>query len=211
MVLALLLLGVALMALTPTGRYLARGAWEEGKILWHRRAISELIADPATPPALTDKLKLVLDARRFAADSLGLDAKQSFTTFSQTGHDTLTLVVSGAYRDKLKSYTWWFPVVGRVPYKGYFDFDEARRQERLLHDRGFDTRLGAVSAFLRNVLPQRWQTTENMDAGKVRRVVMLKPSKDMCLFPCRHACGKRVIATVSREQQSFVLPMRHMH
>jgi hypothetical protein len=30
------------------------------------------------------------------------------------------------------------------------------------------------------VLPQRWQTTENMDAGNVRRVVMLKPSKDRC-------------------------------
>jgi predicted aminopeptidase len=143
----LLLLVVALAALTPTGRYLVRGGWEEGKILWHRRPISELIADPATPSALAAKLKLVLDARRYAADSLGLAAKQSFTTFSQTGHDTLTLVVSGAYRDKLKSYTWWFPVVGRVPYKGYFDFDEARRQERLLHDRGFDTRLGAVSAF----------------------------------------------------------------
>jgi predicted aminopeptidase len=37
--------------------------------------------------------------------------------------------------------------VGRVPYKGYFDFDEARRQERALNARGFDTRLGAVSAF----------------------------------------------------------------
>ena len=144
---ALLLFGVALLALTPTGHYLARGAWEEGKILWHRQPIAELVADPATPPGLRDKLKLVLAARQFAADSLGLNAKQSFTTFSQTGHDTLTLVVSGAYRDKLKSYTWWFPVVGRVPYKGYFDFDEARRQERLLHDRGFDTRLGAVSAF----------------------------------------------------------------
>jgi predicted aminopeptidase len=34
-----------------------------------------------------------------------------------------------------------------VPYKGYFDFDEARRQERALNARGFDTRLGAVSAF----------------------------------------------------------------
>jgi len=144
---ALVLFSVALLALTPTGRYLVRGAWEEGKILWHRRPIAELVADPATPPGLRDKLKLVLAARQFAADSLGLNAKQSFTTFSQTGHDTLTLVVSGAYRDKLKSYTWWFPVVGRVPYKGYFDFDEARRQERLLHDRGFDTRLGAVSAF----------------------------------------------------------------
>ena len=144
---ALVLFSVALLALTPTGRYLVRGAWEEGKILWHRRPIAELVANPATPPGLRDKLKLVLAARQFAADSLGLNAKQSFTTFSQTGHDTLTLVVSGAYRDKLKSYTWWFPVVGRVPYKGYFDFDEARRQERLLHDRGFDTRLGAVSAF----------------------------------------------------------------
>lgn len=144
---ALVLLGVALLAFTPTGRYLVRGAWEEGKILWNRRPISELIADPATPPELRDKLKLVLAARTFAADSLGLNAKQSFTTFSQTGHDTLTLVVSAAYRDKLKAYTWWFPVVGRVPYKGYFDFSEARRQERALYNRGFDTRLGAVSAF----------------------------------------------------------------
>ncbi|WP_244197988.1 hypothetical protein [Caballeronia ptereochthonis] len=40
--------------------------------------------------------------------------------------------------------------------------------------------LGQLSAFLRIVLPHRWQTTENMDAGNVRRVVMLEPSKDMC-------------------------------
>lgn len=146
-VVALVLLGVALLVVTPTGRYLVRGAWEEAKIVWKRRPISEMIADPATSPQLRDKLRLVLDARQFAADSLGLRARQSFTTFSHTGHDTLTLVVSAAYRDKLKAYTWWFPVVGRVPYKGYFDFAEARRQERLLHDRGFDTRLGAVSAF----------------------------------------------------------------
>ena len=143
----LALLGVGLVAGTPTGRYLARGAWEEAKILQHRRPISELLTDPATPAPLRAKLELVLAARAFASDSLDLRARQSFTTFSQTGHDTLTLALSAAYRDKLRAYTWWFPVVGRVPYKGYFDFDEAHRQERALHDRGFDTRLGAVSAF----------------------------------------------------------------
>lgn len=141
------LIVVALLALTPTGRYLVRGAWEEGKILAHRRPITDLLADPATPAPLRAKLELVLAARAFAGDSLGLRARQSFTTFSQTGHDTLTLAISAAYRDQLRSYTWWFPIVGRVPYKGYFDFAEARRQERALHDRGFDTRLGAVSAF----------------------------------------------------------------
>ncbi len=135
------------LVIAPTGRYLLRGAWEEAKILARRRPLADILADPATTPLLRAKLELVLGARAFARDSLGLDVGQSFTTFSQTGHDTLTLVVSGAYRDRLKAYTWWFPVVGRVPYKGYFDFDEARRQERALNARGFDTRLGAVSAF----------------------------------------------------------------
>lgn len=147
MLVALVLFGIAVLVLTPTGRYLVRGAWEEGKILWHREPIREILADSLTPPVVRDKLRLVLAARQFAADSLDLRARQSFTTYSPAGRDTLTLVVSAAYRDKLKAYTWWFPVVGRVPYKGYFDFAEARRQERLLHDRGFDTRLGAVSAF----------------------------------------------------------------
>ena len=138
---------VAYLVLTPTGRYLLRGAWEEAKILAHRRPLADILADPTTPPALRAKLDLVLAARAFARDSLQLDVGESFTTYSETGHDTLTLVVSGAYRDRLKAYTWWFPIVGRVPYKGYFDFDEARRQERALNARGFDTRLGAVSAF----------------------------------------------------------------
>jgi predicted aminopeptidase len=146
--LAVVALGVlAYLVIAPTGRYLLRGAWEEAKILARRRPLVDILADSTTTPALRAKLQLVLAARAFAADSLGLDAGQSFTTYSETGHDTLTLVVSGAYRDRLKSYTWWFPVVGRVPYKGYFDFDEARRQERALNARGFDTRLGAVSAF----------------------------------------------------------------
>lgn len=146
--LAVVALGVvAYLVLAPTGRYLLRGAWEETKILARRRPLNDILADSATTPALRAKLQLVLAARAFAADSLGLDAGQSFTTYSETGHDTLTLVVSGAYRDRLKAYTWWFPVVGRVPYKGYFDFDQARREERALNARGFDTRLGAVSAF----------------------------------------------------------------
>jgi predicted aminopeptidase len=138
--------GLYLVA-APTGRYLLRAAWEEGKILSRREPISELAADPATPPALLAKLKLVLAARTFARDSLGLSTGESFTTFSRLDRDTLVLVLSGAYRDQLKPYTWWFPVVGRVPYKGFFDFGQARAAERTLSDQGFDAHLGAASAF----------------------------------------------------------------
>jgi predicted aminopeptidase len=143
----LALVVVACLVLFPTGRYLLRAGWEEGKILARRRPIAAIAADSATPPALRSKLELVLAARAYAHDSLGLETGQSFTTYSRLDRDTLVLVLSGAYRDRLKSYTWWFPVVGRVPYKGYFDFDEAKRQEKALTARGFDARLGGASAF----------------------------------------------------------------
>ncbi len=137
----------AYLVLAPTGRYLLRAGFEEGKILSRRTAITRLVTDSATPAPLKAKLALVLAARAFAHDSLGLATGKSFTTFSALDRDTLVLVLSGAYRDKLEAFTWWFPIVGRVPYKGYFDFDEARQQERALTARGFDVRLGAASAF----------------------------------------------------------------
>ncbi|MDA1082192.1 MAG: aminopeptidase [Gemmatimonadetes bacterium] len=132
---------------TPMGRYIARGAWEEGKILMRRRSIDRIISDSATPPATRAKLELVLAARQFAVDSLGLPAKKAFTKFTQLDHDTLVLVLSGTRRDALVPATWWFPVVGRVPYKGFFDFEAAKRAERALASDGFDTYLRPAPAF----------------------------------------------------------------
>jgi predicted aminopeptidase len=140
--------GIALItAATPMGRYLARGAAAEARILARRQSIAALVADSTTPPAVRAKLQLVIEARRFAMDSLGLPAKKSFTQFTKLDHDTLVLVLSGAYRDQLRPVTWWFPVVGRVPYRGYFDFDEARKAEAELQKEGYDTYLRPSPAF----------------------------------------------------------------
>jgi predicted aminopeptidase len=135
------------LLLAPTGRYLVRAAWEEGKILARRRSIAEMVDDSATPAAVQQKLRLVLAARAFAADSIGLRARESFTSYSRLDHDTLVLVVSAAYRDRLEAVTWWFPIVGRVPYKGFFDFGAARRTARDLDHTGFDVYLRPSSAF----------------------------------------------------------------
>jgi predicted aminopeptidase len=59
----------------------------------------------------------------------------------------LVLLVSAAYRDTLKPYTWWFPIVGRVPYKGYFDFAAARREAKNLAADGFDVYVRPSDAF----------------------------------------------------------------
>src|SRR5262249_54103375 len=97
--------------------------------------------------AVARKLRLVLEARQFAAESIGLRAKESFTTYSALDRDTLVLVLSGAYRDRLVPKTWWFPIVGSVPYKGFFDFNAARAAAKALGAEGFDVYLRPSAAF----------------------------------------------------------------
>jgi len=134
-------------AATRTGRYLVRAAWEEAKILRGRRDIAGLVASERLDARTRGKLSLVLAARAFANDSLGLPARDAFTQFTQLPTDTLVLVLSGASRDTLAPVTWWFPVVGRVPYKGFFDVREAVREETRLRERGFDAYLRPAPAF----------------------------------------------------------------
>jgi predicted aminopeptidase len=147
-VLAGLTVGAVLfLALTPTGCYLSRAGWEEARILAGRQKIARMVEDPRTDAATRAKLQLVLAARSFARDSIGLDVGESFTTYSRLRRDTLVLVLSAAYRDRLEPHTWWFPIVGRVPYKGFFDFGAAREAARDLQAEGLDTYLRPSAAF----------------------------------------------------------------
>ena len=141
------LLVLAVVIATPLGRYILRAGWEEAKILSRRVPIEKVINDPATSNELRARLRLVLAARAYALDTLGLEAGESFKTFAQLERDTLVLVLSAAYRDRLQAYRWWFPVVGRLPYKGFFKPRDAIRARDEFQARGFDTYLRPASAF----------------------------------------------------------------
>jgi predicted aminopeptidase len=144
---AAIVAAVVIFALTPTGCYLSRAGWEEAQILGRRRPIARIVADSAVDVATRAKLALVLEARDYARHTLGLDVGESFTTFSRLERDTLVLVVSAAHRDRLEPYTWWFPIVGRVPYKGFFDFGGARDLATRLAREGYDVYVRPASAF----------------------------------------------------------------
>lgn len=136
---------VAVGACSP-GYYL-RAAWEQGKILNRRRPIAAIVADTTTDWQTRDKLMLVLQARQFAADSLRLNAGDSYTLFSRVDSDTLVMVLSAAHKDRFEPHTWWFPIVGRVPYKGFFELRDAQREQRKLESRGLDTYLRPSAAY----------------------------------------------------------------
>jgi predicted aminopeptidase len=143
----LLLSAVVSTSLTCSPAYVIRAGLTESRILGRRRPIAEVAIDPATPVSIREKLDLVVQARDFAVRVLHLEAGKSYTTYSHVDRDTLLLVVSAARKDRFEPYTWWFPIVGRVPYKGFFDFDAARREADHLADRGFDTYVRPSPAF----------------------------------------------------------------
>lgn len=127
--------------------YVIKAGWAEAKILRGRQPIPDVILSPETDERTRGKLTLAREAREFAMNELQLDVGDSYTTYTELERDTLAMVLSAAHRDRLVARTWWFPVVGRVPYRGFFDLDDALNEQSKLEDEGFDTYLRPTSAF----------------------------------------------------------------
>ena len=142
-----LLAGAGLSSVGCSPIYVIKAGIAEARILAARQPIGKVVLDPATPDDIRGKLMLSLEARDFARDALGLDIGDSYTSFAQLEKDTLALVLSAAYRDRLVSRTWWFPIIGRVPYRGYFSVKGALNAQRDLEEEGFDTYLRPTAAF----------------------------------------------------------------
>jgi len=143
----LLVVAVAAWVASDDVRYVVRAAYEEARILLRRRPIAAVVSDPATDAATRAKLQLVLAARAFAHDSLGLRPGLAYTAYARVDRDTLVVVLSASRYDRLAAYLWHYPIVGAVPYKGFFSLARAAAAARSLEHEGMDTYLRPSPAF----------------------------------------------------------------
>lgn len=77
-------------------------------------------------------------ARRFGT-RLGLAHSDGYRHLLDRTPEQAVRVVVAAPADRLEPVTWWFPLVGRVAYRGYFDPDRAAAFAGRLADKGYDT------------------------------------------------------------------------
>jgi predicted aminopeptidase len=116
------------------------------RLLCHRQPITEILEDPATPPALRERLTVVEEVRAFAAD-LGLDVGERYTSYVAWPGDRVVTTVVATRPGEVEPAGWYFPVVGRVPYKGFFDRDRARAEAERQRARGRDVCQFGVAAY----------------------------------------------------------------
>jgi predicted aminopeptidase len=127
--------------------YIARAAYEESLLLWRRKPIQTVLAHGDISQEKREKLETVLKVRKFDAETLGLNVGNSYNSISEVDKREIVWVVMAAPRDSLKPYTWWFPIVGRVPYRGYFQKQHALAEADELEQRGYDTTVRPAVAF----------------------------------------------------------------
>ena len=94
-------------------------------IIWNAKPVDEYLADPAFPDSLKTKLRLIAEVRRFAIDSLGLKDTDNYKTLYDQKGEELMWVVTACEPFQLKPKEWDFPILGAVPYKGFFNKDRA--------------------------------------------------------------------------------------
>lgn len=110
-------------------------------IVWNARPVSEYLEDPAFPDSLKQKLALIDKIRQYAIDSLSLkDTKNYKTLYDQKGKEIMWVVMASK-PFRLEAKEWTFPVVGSVPYKGFFDREKAIRLRESLEKDGWDVNI----------------------------------------------------------------------
>ena len=125
------------LAACSSASYLTHlGLGQMSVLLDRERLTQERIA--ALTPQERSGLEVLQRAQKFA-EALGLNPSTSYRhLIDREGRNALS-VVTVAPADRLEPLTWWFPIVGRVAYRGYFDAERAQRFADRLADVGLDS------------------------------------------------------------------------
>lgn len=138
---------IMMMILQNCIPYLYHLAKNQTQIIYNREKITEVIQKSNTIDTTKFKLSLILKAREFAVQNLHLNPDGGFLYYTQLDREEIGWHVTASYPLEFKSYTWWFPIAGTVPYKGFFDLDKAKEQEKELMKMGLDTRIRITAGY----------------------------------------------------------------
>ncbi len=122
---------MALLAAASSGcatvRFYTQAAYGQAALLLSARPVEQVLADPATPPALAAQLRLANALLRFAEGELGLPVEGRYRTYAELpGFPTWNAVA--AEELALAAVPRCYPLVGCVIYRGFFNKTAAQRE-----------------------------------------------------------------------------------
>ncbi len=109
--------------------------------------IEQVLADGSLSAEQERKLRLVVAARDFARDELGLRVGGSYSLYHDSGGEPIGYNLSAARQDALTPRRWHFPIIGTIDYIGFFERADAEDAAAELEQEGYDTYIYGVDAY----------------------------------------------------------------
>ncbi len=144
---AALLGAILLLTIGPSLGYYLHLARGQLRLIVNSRPISELLHDPDFDPHSKARLGFVAAVRDYGRQQIGLVVGDQYTSFYDTGGRPVSWNLSASPPDRFEPHLWSFPIVGAVPYMGFFNLDQAHAERSALESAGLDVWLGQVSAY----------------------------------------------------------------
>jgi predicted aminopeptidase len=127
--------------------YLAKQATYLLKYNFEAQNIDRMILNKKTDTQLKEFLDLVNEVRAYAFDSIGLTKNKNYSTYVNINKNYLVNVVSASERVSFDQYKWCFPIVGCVPYKGFYERKDAQKEAFELSKKNYDVNIDPADAF----------------------------------------------------------------
>jgi predicted aminopeptidase len=108
--------------------------------------IDTVLEDPTTPDALRSQLETIVRARAYAHE-LGLEVDGQYTSYVDWPGDRVITTVVATRPGEVTPAGFWFPFLGRLPYKGFFAPERAESEAEKLRQKGFDVCVVGVPAY----------------------------------------------------------------
>jgi predicted aminopeptidase len=106
-----------------------------------------ILDDPAASATIKALVERAAAARAFALSALGLADTRNYTKIVELDSDRLATVVQACAELSFERHLWNYPLVGRLPYRGYFEPAEAEQEGARLREFGLDVIVRPVAAF----------------------------------------------------------------
>jgi predicted aminopeptidase len=102
--------------------------------------------DPSLDTDKKKKFEHVLKVQEYAS-SIGLQPTDSFRTYVELDRDAVAYNIKAVKSDSFEMQRWWFPVVGSVPYLGFFDRTSAEKQAKNFRADDWDVAISTVAGY----------------------------------------------------------------
>jgi predicted aminopeptidase len=130
-----------------TTRYLVQAAGGQFELIHLARPLSVVEQDPSVPPRVRALLSKVPAIKRYGQLN-GLTPTGNYARYSDLHRSAAVWVVQGCASLSFDTRRWQFPIVGSVPYLGFFEETAARAfAKELAKDEAIDVTVRTASAY----------------------------------------------------------------